>query len=385
MADYFNSQLMREAGLVRNASRNKDRLDNDNELDGKAFEGDEEVWDEEEKLAQEEETDDEPEEPEEPKEQSPSRGNSGGTSGKDRTAAKKKSGTTKVVVEEEKEEKEDILDLSIIEHDCTTMRIRMLKHNVRISLDGGHTHIYATRICLYFELPAGVRVVMCTVEQDPDDPNLVNLTIERSKAMFDPSTVAECFLERGIKDIDDGLVAAVEEDLRLEAQEVHVQADEKDGVWIHHYKFLIPKKYKVVEGFKKKENPLKAETEDKVLYKVELNIRSSRRRSQKATDATFVACYLLAWTADQMEIRKKTPMKNRGSQVKQGARRRVDSSRRFEAEYGSDPESPIPEPSPSPSKRARPSISPDPDRPDCTSMETESSASAAAGFANGAF
>jgi hypothetical protein len=372
LADYFNAQLMKAAGLVRSKPKNGDRLDNDNEEDGEAFEGDEGVWED---PAQEEEPAEESEESEEPK-KSPSRGNSAGTSGKDQTAAKKKSGTTKVVVEEEKEN-DPIIDISIIGNDCTTMRIRMLKHNVRISLDGGHTYIYATRICVYFEMTAGVRVVMCTVEQDPDDPNLVTLSIERSKAMFDPTTIAECFLETGIKDIDDGLVAAAEEDLKLEAEEEHVHALEKDGVWIHQYKFVIPSEYKVVEGFKKKENPLKAENEDKVLYKVELNLRSSKRSSQKTNDANFVACYLLAWTAEQMEIRKKTPMKNRGGQVKQGAKQSVDTARRFEGEYGSEPESPLAENAenpPSPKKRARASASARASvSPDRTSMETQNS------------
>jgi hypothetical protein len=144
LADYFNAQLMKAAGLVRSKPKNGDRLDNDNEEDGEAFEGDEGVWED---PAQEEEPAEESEESEEPK-KSPSRGNSAGTSGKDQTAAKKKSGTTKVVVEEEKEN-DPIIDISIIGNDCTTMRIHMLKHNVRISLDGGaHLHLCYTYLCL---------------------------------------------------------------------------------------------------------------------------------------------------------------------------------------------------------------------------------------------
>lgn len=233
------------------------------------------------------------------------------------------------------------------------MRIRMLKHNARVSFDGGVSFMFATRVCVYFELPSGVKPMGCTVVQDLEQVNKLTVTVERSKAIFDPDQVAAALLVTGNPQIDNGLVQAVSEDVDVEREEDNVFFDEKPGVVMHDYQFIIPSDLIVEAGFRMKNDPV-ATTSRPLNFHPFALIKQSKKRSTPH-QSNLLACYLLAWTKEQIEKRNKTPVKGR-NHVHAHAARSVNVEQVFLGDYGEDPDTPDASGMPSP-KRKR-SVSP---------------------------
>jgi hypothetical protein len=146
------------------------------------------------------------------------------------------------------------------------------------------------------------------------EPQNITFTIERAKGLFDPADLVE-LISTGNSDQDDGALKAVMEHVK---DELHDKDIQKKGVVKYPYPFTIKGDLHVEMGFRTYGDITTTDNKSP-LFDTSTDCYD---RHDNLNVCTFIYCFLLAWTPEQLELKNQTKILGK-NQVRRGRKAKV--------------------------------------------------------------